>query len=126
MAHARGSARRRDPVALAGAGRAGDRRECRSRSTRGRGAQRWDAGILREGEHALFFDIDDVDGCTEALLEVVRNPEVAAERAERARTRAAEFRHDRYHEATDAFLEDTLRAYGVSPSATARATAASE
>ena len=82
--------------------------------------------LLRDGEHALFFDIDDVEGCTQALLDVLQNPDAAAARAELARERAAEFRHDRYHAATDAFLQDALQAYGVSPSATARATASGE
>ena len=82
--------------------------------------------LLREGDEALFFDIDDVEGCAQALLEVLENPEAAAERAARARRRAAEFRHDVYHAATDAFLKEAMRAYGDSPPATARATASSE
>jgi glycosyltransferase involved in cell wall biosynthesis len=67
--------------------------------------------LLREGEQAFFFDIDDVEGCAAALREVLRNPEEATRRARNARERASEFTHERYHENTTAFVEDTIAAY---------------
>jgi glycosyltransferase involved in cell wall biosynthesis len=82
--------------------------------------------LLRDGEEALFFDIDDVKGCARAVLDVLRDPEAAAERARRARERAAQFTHEAYHQATDAFLTDTLASYTDSAPASASATAREE
>lgn len=82
--------------------------------------------LLEDGTQALFFSIDDVAGCARAMLEVIRYPQHAAGRARRARERAAEFTHDSYHDATDAFIDDTMRAYAASLPATASATASSE
>lgn len=82
--------------------------------------------LLEEGEHALFFDIDDPEACAAALAEVVRRPEAAGARAARARTRAAAFTLPAYHAATDAFIADVLRAYSDRARATSPAIASTE
>lgn len=82
--------------------------------------------LLEEGEHALFFDIDDAEACAAALAEIVREPGAAAARAERARAHAAAFTLPAYHAATDAFIDDTLRVYSDSTRATSAAMASTE
>lgn len=66
--------------------------------------------LLREGEHALFFEIDDVDACAAALAEVLEHPEDTAARVERARARVKGQSIDRYYEETDRFVADAVAA----------------
>lgn len=82
--------------------------------------------LLKEGEHALFFDVDDVDACADALAEILREPDAAVARAGRARARAGAFTLPAYHAATEAFIDDTLRAYSESTRATSPARASTE
>jgi glycosyltransferase involved in cell wall biosynthesis len=82
--------------------------------------------LLEEGEHALFFDIDDIDACADALANVLRDPAAAEARAARARAHAAGFTLPAYHSATDEFLSDTVRSYSEMARATSAAIASTE
>jgi len=66
---------------------------------------------LREEEEALFFAIDDVEGCARALARVLDDPAASRARAERARAKAAELSLDRYLAAQDRFVEETMEAF---------------
>jgi glycogen synthase len=82
--------------------------------------------LLEEREHALFFDIDDVDACAGALAEVLRDPAATAARAERARAHAATFTLPAYHAATEKFIAEAAKAYSEIARATAPAMASTE
>jgi glycosyltransferase involved in cell wall biosynthesis len=82
--------------------------------------------LLEDGEHALFFDIDDVEACAAAMAEVIGRPDEAAARAERARAHVATLTVGAYHAATDAFIADTLRGYSEMARATSPAMASTE
>jgi glycosyltransferase involved in cell wall biosynthesis len=82
--------------------------------------------LLQESEHALFFDIDDVEACAAAMSEIILNRDQAAARAERARRHVARLSVPAYHAATDAFIADTLRAYSEMARSTSPAMASTE
>lgn len=82
--------------------------------------------LLREGEHALFFTIDDVEGCARRLATVLQDPASTAARVERARERAAEFSLGSYLAATDAFLAEVMAAYEARAAETSRTMASTE
>lgn len=68
---------------------------------------------LRDGQDALLFEPGDVDGCAGALAEVLGNPKATNERVQSAYRHVQEsFSLDGYTRATDAFLRDTLIAWG--------------
>ncbi len=67
--------------------------------------------ILREDEHALYFDIDDVEQCALALAEVLGNPARTAERSGRARARAADVSLEAEFKALAGFVSDSVRVH---------------
>lgn len=82
--------------------------------------------LLHEGEHALFFDIDDVEACADALAETIANPAETTARVERARAHAARFTHSSYHAATNEFLIQAIRAHAESARSRTPAIASTE
>ena len=67
--------------------------------------------LLREGSEALFFDIGDAEGCARAVAQALEDGQATRTRVERAHERAQLFSLERYFEATDRFLADTMTAY---------------
>lgn len=68
--------------------------------------------MLREEEHALFFEGGDAEGCAAAVARTLDDPEATAGRVERARRRGEELGFEPYLEAMDAFLGAAVRALG--------------
>jgi glycosyltransferase involved in cell wall biosynthesis len=68
--------------------------------------------MLHDGEHALFFERSDHDGCADRLAETLGDPEATAARVERAHARGRELMHAPYLAAMDRFLEVSLAALG--------------
>jgi glycosyltransferase involved in cell wall biosynthesis len=66
--------------------------------------------MLSAAEEALFFEIDDVDGCAAALAQTLSDPVAAGLRAERAYARVQENSLARYREAYEKFVQDALSA----------------
>lgn len=64
--------------------------------------------VLVEGEHGLFFDIEDVSGAADAVASVLRDTDATAERVERAFARACTFSIDRYVRETERFLTEAV------------------
>jgi glycosyltransferase involved in cell wall biosynthesis len=66
--------------------------------------------MLHPGEHALYFENRDADGCAAAMAEILTQPEDALARAERARVRGLELALPSYLEATERFVENAVAA----------------
>lgn len=61
--------------------------------------------MLEDGEEALFFAIDDVQACADALARTLEDREGAERRARRARRRAEDYSLARYRAAYAEFVE---------------------
>jgi len=66
--------------------------------------------MLREEEHALFFDRGDAAGCAAAVARTLDDPAATADRVERAHARGLELSFEPYVAAMDRFLEEGTRA----------------
>ncbi|HEY7960768.1 MAG TPA: glycosyltransferase family 4 protein [Solirubrobacteraceae bacterium] len=66
--------------------------------------------MLCSEQEALFFEIDDVEGCAAALARTLAEPGASQERARRAFARAGAYSLERYRAAYDAFVEEAARA----------------
>ena len=66
--------------------------------------------LLHPDEHALLFEIGDVDGCAAALARTLEDPAAAAERVRRAFERGRELSDAGYLEATERFVEESRAA----------------
>jgi glycosyltransferase involved in cell wall biosynthesis len=67
--------------------------------------------ILREGEQALYFDKEDVEGCARALADVISDPGGADARAQRAFVRSQELSFERYVGESLRLVDDTMAAF---------------
>lgn len=65
--------------------------------------------LLRDGEEARLFPVDDVAGMVACVTEVLGDPLAAAERARRARVRLGHYTHEHMLEDTLALLRNTVR-----------------
>jgi glycogen(starch) synthase len=63
-----------------------------------------------DGEHALLFDPGDAEACATALATVFREPEQAAERAQRAYGRMQGLSVARYQEESERFIVEAAEA----------------
>lgn len=68
--------------------------------------------VLREGAEALFFTIDDAQGCAEALAATLGDRPATAVRVARAFERAQDFSLERYLEESERFVLDAVAALG--------------
>lgn len=66
--------------------------------------------LVQDGEEALLFDRDDVEGCAAALAEVLAGGPAVQRRVERARVRAEELSFGFYSERILAFVEAAIAA----------------
>jgi glycosyltransferase involved in cell wall biosynthesis len=66
--------------------------------------------ILRPEQEALFFAIDDVEGCADALADTLSDVGASEARVERAFERARGYSLERYRADYEAFVEDAIRA----------------
>lgn len=72
--------------------------------------------MLSAEEEALFFAIDDVEGCAAALARTLEDPGATAERVARAYTRARTYSLERYRADYEAFVEEALAsAHSIAP-----------
>lgn len=69
--------------------------------------------ILREGEQALYFDRDDVEGCARALGAAITDRVGADARAQRAFARARELSFERYVAESLQLVDDTMAAFAA-------------
>lgn len=73
---------------------------------------------VRDEKHALLFPAGDAAGAAAALARVLRDPDESAARAERAHTRAQDFRLGPYLDAQEAFVAEAVAALRASRPAT--------
>jgi glycosyltransferase involved in cell wall biosynthesis len=64
--------------------------------------------MLSAEEEALFFAIDDIEGCAAALARTLEDPEATAARVARAHARARTYSLERYRADYEAFVEEAL------------------
>jgi glycosyltransferase involved in cell wall biosynthesis len=67
--------------------------------------------MLTPERDALFFTIDDIEACAEALARTLLHPQAAAERVDRAFAHAGDYSLERYRADYDAFVEDAADAF---------------
>lgn len=67
--------------------------------------------MLHPGEHALYFEGGDADGCAAAMAETLTRPQETLARAERARIRGLELAFPSYLQATERFLANAIAAF---------------
>lgn len=66
--------------------------------------------MLREGQEALFFAIDDADACADALAQTLTDRAATTRRVERAVIRARAFSLERFQDGYAAFIDDAVEA----------------
>jgi glycosyltransferase involved in cell wall biosynthesis len=70
------------------------------------------AELVRDRQDGLLFEIGDADGCADLLAETLADPASTRARVDSAFERARGLSFQPYVEATDRFLDRTMRAFG--------------